>query len=70
LSASCGSAAAAASALKERKLAEDVVVTIHIKTPLLTNNLHSSHGEVMFQRAALSTCLQTEKEHWFPVQIH
>lgn len=30
---------------KERKMAEDVVVTIHIKTPLLTNTLHASHGE-------------------------
>ncbi len=31
--------------LKERKVAEDVVVTVHVKTPLLTNSLHPSHGE-------------------------
>ncbi len=35
----------AAGPLKERKVAEDVVVTIHVKTPLLTNSLHPSHGD-------------------------
>ena len=42
---SLGSGAGAAGALKERKVAEDVVVTVYVKTPLLTNTLHASHGE-------------------------
>jgi hypothetical protein len=42
---SLGSGAGAAGPLKERKVAEDVVVTVHVKTPLLTNTLHASHGE-------------------------
>jgi hypothetical protein len=42
---SLGSGAGAAGPLKERKVAEDVVVTVYVKTPLLTNTLHASHGE-------------------------
>ncbi len=40
-----GSGAGAGGALRERKMAEDVVVTIHVKTALMTNTLHPSHGE-------------------------
>ena len=40
-----GSGGAGAGPLRDRKMAEDVVVTIHVKTPLMTNSLHPSHGE-------------------------
>lgn len=39
-----GSGGAGAGPLRDRKMAEDVIVTIHVKTPLMTNSLHPSHG--------------------------
>jgi hypothetical protein len=49
---SLSAAAGGAGALKERKMAEDVVVTIHVKTPLMTNTLHPSHGALRTEAAA------------------
>ena len=54
-----GSGGGGAGAMRERKMAEDVVVTIHIKTPVVTNTLHASHGET-HALGLLAACLRPQ----------
>ena len=54
-----GSGGGSAGAMRERKMAEDVVVTIHIKTPVVTNTLHASHGET-HALGLLAACLRPQ----------